>query len=463
MDDGDDAMDAVDRRGEQLHDAAQSTDDALWQRVIDLYPLPRSLTGDGVRATIARLARELPLTVHEVPTGTAVLDWAIPDEWNLRRATLTAPDGRVVADTDVHALHVVGYSDPVDVHLDRDALDAHLFSLPDRPHAIPYRTSYYHRTWGFCVPHAVRESLPPGTYHARIDATLAPGALTYAELVVPGRDPDGPEVLLTTHVCHPHLANDNTSGMAVLTEVGLRLLATAGTRRVNVRLVFAPGSLGAITWLATHRDVVPRVTNGLVLTGLGNDGPFHYKRSRRGDTQTDRVAETLLAERGAGLATQVLDFSPYGYDERQFCSPGFDLAVGRLTRGLHGEYPEYHTSLDDLSFIAPDRLREATDLVEAFVDAIDRDATYVNLQPFGEPQLGRRGLYSAIGGAMDARSVEMGLLWVLNQSDGTRSLVDIARRSGLPFRAIADAAEVLVANDLLAPVGRPAHGTPPSR
>lgn len=415
----------------------------------DLYPLPRSLSGDGVRATLARLQEELPLTVHEVPTGTPVLDWTIPDEWNLRRATLTAPDGRVVADTDVHALHVVGYSDPVDLHLDRDALEPHLFSLPDRPHAIPYRTSYYNRTWGFCVTHRVRETLGPGTYHARIDATLAPGSLTYGELVVPGRDPDGPEVLLSTHVCHPHLANDNTSGIAVLAEVGLRLLATAGTRRKTVRLVFAPGSLGAITWLATHRDVVPRLTNGLVLTGLGNDGPFHYKRSRRGDTQTDAAAALLLRERGADLATQLLDFSPYGYDERQYCSPGFDLAVGRLTRGLHGEYPEYHTSLDDLSFVSEARLREAVELVEAFVDTVDRDRTYRNLQPFGEPQLGRRGLYSAIGGAIDARSVEMGVLWVLNQSDGTRSLVDIATRAGLPFRAIADAADALRENDLL--------------
>lgn len=449
MDDRDDEVNAVDGGGEQVHDGGESTDHRLWRRVTDLYPIPRSLTGAGVRATLARVAEELPLTVHEIPTGTAVLDWTIPDEWNLRRATLTAPDGRVVADTDAHGLHVVGYSDPVDVLLDRDELEPHLFSLPDRPDAIPYRTSYYNRTWGFCVPHEVRATMGPGTYHAHIDATLAPGSLTLAELLIPGTDPDRGEILLTTHVCHPHMANDNTSGIAVLTELGLRLLE-GGPRRVGVRLVFAPGSLGAIAWLATHRDVVPRLTNGLVLTGLGNRGPFHYKRSRRGDTQTDRIAELLLRERGADPRAQVLDFSPYGYDERQYCSPGFDLAVGRLTRGLHGEYPEYHTSNDDLSFVGLAQLVEATEVIEAFVDAVERDATYRNLQPFGEPQLGRRGLYSAIGGGIDSRSVEMGVLWVLNQSDGTRSLVDIATRSGLPFRAIADAADALRAADLLA-------------
>ena len=446
MDDRDDEVDAVDRRGQEVHEFAQSTDGRLWQRVIDLYPIARSLTGDGVRATLARVASELPIEVHEIATGTAVLDWTIPDEWNLRRATLTAPDGRVVADTAVHALHVVGYSEPVDVRLDRAELEAHLFSLPDRPDAIPYRTSYYARSWGFCVSHRVRETLGPGNYHAHIDATLAPGALTYGELVLPGTE--AREILLSTHACHPHMANDNTSGIAVLTELGLRLLAR-GPRRTGVRLLFAPGSLGAIAWLGTHRDVVSRIANGLVLTGLGNRGPLHYKRSQRSDTQTDRVAALVLGERGADLADQMIDFSPYGYDERQYCSPGFDLAVGRLTRGLHGEYTEYHTSLDDLAFVDEAMLQDATDAVERFVDIIERDTTYTNLQPYGEPQLGRRGLYASIGGALDGRSVEMALLWVLNQSDGTRSLVDIATRSGLPFDAIARAADSLRAAGLL--------------
>ena len=450
MDNRDDAMDTGDRRGQDLHDVAESTDARLWQRVIDLYPIARSLTGDGVRATLARVGRELPIEVHEIPSGTAVLDWTIPDEWNLRRATLTAPDGRVVADTLVHPLHVVGYSDPVDVRVDRDALEPHLFSLPDRPDAIPYRTSYYNRTWGFCLTQRVHDTLGPGIYHARIDATLEPGSLSYGELLIPGEGDQ--EILLSTHVCHPRMANDNASGIAVLTEIGMRLLLR-GPRRLGVRLLLIPGSLGAIAWLSTHRHVVPRITNGLVLTGLANRGPLHYKRSQRGDTQTDRAAIAVLRERGSDLATQVLDFTPYGYDERQFCSPGFDLAVGCLTRGVHGEYPEYHTSLDDLSFIDAASLADSVDAVDAVISMIDRDATYRNLAPFGEPQLGRRGLYSTIGGVLDARSVEMGLLWVLNQSDGTRSLIDIATRAGLPFDAIARAADALLAAGLLENVG----------
>jgi aminopeptidase-like protein len=447
MDDRDEQLHAVQRGGADLHDAAQSRNDRVLRRLTRVLPIARSLTGDGVRATLAVLAEELPIEVHEIASGTEVLDWTVPDEWNLRRATLTAPDGTVVADTDVHPLHVVGYSDPVELHIDRATLDAHLHSLPDRPDAIPYRTSYYHRTWGFCLPHRVREALPDGTYHARIDATLAPGALTLAELVIPGRT--GRELLLTTHICHPAMANDNASGITVLAEVARELLARTEPLQHTVRCLFLPGSLGAITWLATHRDVVPRIAGGLVLTGLGDRGPLRYKRSRRGDTPIDRAAELVLAERGADLGSHVLEFSPYGYDERQFCSPGFDLAVGRLTRGVHGTFPEYHTSLDDLSFVDATQLDDAVGAVCTFVEVVDRDRTYVNLAPFGEPQLGRRGLYATVGGLVDARSVEMGLLWVLNQSDGTRSLVDIARRSGLPFRSIASAADALLTAGLL--------------
>ena len=449
MDNRNDEPNAVHRSGQNLHDNAQSTDDRLWQRLIDVYPVARSLTGHEVRATLARVGRELAIDVHELPTGTEVLDWTIPDEWNLRRATLTAPDGRVVADTSVHPLHVVGYSESIDLDIDRDALEAHLFSLPDRPDAIPYRTSYYSRTWGFCITERARQTLGPGTYHATIDATLAPGSLTYGEVVLPGAS--NREILLTTHVCHPHMANDNASGIAALTEIGLRLAAREH-RRHTVRLLYLPGSLGAIAWLATHRDVVPRITNGLVLTGLGNRGPLHYKRSRRGDTQTDRAAMVMLRDRGDDLCTQMLEFSPYGYDERQFCSPGFDLAVGRLTRGVHGEYPEYHTSLDDLAFVDRASMHDAVTAIEAWVDIVERDETYENLAPFGEPQLGRRGLYRQLGGVLDARSMEMAVLWVLNQADGTNSLIDIAMRSRLPFHAIADAADALVAADLLAPI-----------
>jgi aminopeptidase-like protein len=418
--------------------------DALWRLVEDLFPLRRSLTGAGVRATLERVGAELPIAVHEVASGTDVLDWVVPPEWVVHGARVVGPDGSVVVDAADHPLHLVGYSRPFSGRLDRAELDAHLHSLPDRPGTIPYRTSYYNDGWGFCVSHEVRAGLVEGDYEVVVDTELLAGSLSYGELVIPGASDD--EVLLSTHICHPGLANDNCSGIAVLVELGRHLAASP--RRLTYRLVFAPGTIGAITWLATHPDEVTRIRHGFVLTGLGDGGRLHYKRSRRGDTGTDRAAEIVLRDRGRGDA--VIDFSPYGYDERQYCSPGYDLAVGRLTRSLHGEFPEYHTSDDDLSFVTAAQMLDAVDALEAMVEVLETDGRFVNRAPHGEPQLGRRGLYRAIGSVMDRGSVEMALLWVLSASDGTATLTDIAQRSGLPYRAVLDAARALRDADLLA-------------
>jgi aminopeptidase-like protein len=374
-----------------------------------------------------------------------VLDWRVPDEWTLREAWIADGTGRRIVDLAASNLHVVGYSEPVRRTMSRAELDAHLHSRPDLPDVVPYRTAYHAHTWGFCLTEQQRAALIDGDYDVCIDAVRAPGSLTYGEALLPGSSTD--EVLVTTHTCHPSLANDNCSGIAVLTEIARRLAARP--RRFTYRLLFAPATIGAITWLATHREVVPRIRHGLVLAGLGDRGALHYKRSRRGATPVDRAAAIVLRD----LDGRCIDFSPYGYDERQYCSPGFDLAVGRLSRSLHGEYPEYHTSADNLSFIDASQLVASADAVESILDVLEADVRYVNLAPYGEPQLGRRGLYSAVGGAIDARSVEMALLWVLNQSDGTRSLLDIAERSGLPFPAVQRAAEALAHADLLAPAG----------
>jgi aminopeptidase-like protein len=404
----------------------------------------RSITGAGTRATLERIGRDLPITVHSVPSGMAVLDWTVPAEWIVREAHVTGPDGRRVVDLADHALHLVGYSRPFRGTLSLDDLQAHLHSLPAQPDAIPYRTAYYTDTWGFCLRDRDRLALAPGSYSVVVDTELVEGALHYGELVLPGATAD--EILLSTHICHPGLANDNCSGIAAMVELGRRL-ARGPARRHTVRLIFVPGTIGAVTWLATHRHVVDHIRHGFVVTGLGDSGSLHYKRSRHGTTATDRAAELVLRERGHGERT--LDFTPYGYDERQYCSPGFDLAVGRLTRSLHGEFPEYHTSLDDLSFVSEDQILDAVDALEAMLDVLDTNATYVNLEPYGEPQLGRRGLYRSIGSTMDRASVEMALLWVLNLSDGTASLVDIAERAGLPYRAVLHAARALVSAHLL--------------
>lgn len=421
--------------------APDTTAEGMFALCERLLPIRRSLTGDGVRETLAVLGELIPLERHEVPTGTPVLDWTVPREWSLRDAWIQGPDGRRVVELRESNLHVLGYSVPVHARMALAELREHLYSLPDRPDWIPYRTSYWKERWGFCLQHERLEALADGEYEVMIDATLQDGSLTYGELLLPGERED--EVLIHTHVCHPTLANDNLSGIAVATWLARRL----GERphRLSYRFVFLPGMVGALTWLARNEAQLPRIRHGLVLALLGRPGPFVYKRSRRGDAPVDRAAAHLL--QGAG---EVRDFDPFGYDERQYCSPGFDLPVGRLTRAPHGEFPEYHTSADDLELIRPQCLAEALHTVESLFDVLEGDARYRNLSPKGEPQLGRRGLYDSLGGGTGGREREVALLWVLSLSDGAHSLLDIAERSRLPFAAIRRAADALLEHELLA-------------
>ncbi len=408
-----------------------------------LYPLCRSITGDGVRRTLEIVGESLPLEVHEVPTGTEVLDWTVPKEWNIRDAYVKDPSGRKVVDFSESSLHVVGYSTPVSATLTLDELRPHLHTLPEQPDLIPYRTSYYAETWGFCLRHETLAALPPGPYEVVIDSTLADGHLTYAEHVVPGESAD--EVLVSCHICHPSLANDNLAGVAVAVELAMRLAERRP--RHTYRFVFAPGTIGAITWLARNRDRAGRIRAGLVLACAGDRGSLTYKRSRRGNAEIDRVMEHVL--RASGRPHTVVDFSPYGYDERQYCSPGFDLGVGSLTRTPYGAYPEYHTSADNPGFVSPEAMTETLETLWEAVDVLERDRRYLNLSPYGEPQLGRRGLYGSLGGRSDTKRDQMAMLWVLNLSDGDHSLLDIAERSGLSFPLVADAALALQSAGLL--------------
>ena len=421
----------------------RSLGDDAYRLIEEVMPYPRSITGNGVRQTLEVVRARVPLQVTEVPTGTAVLDWTVPREWNVREAWIAGPDGQRVLDFAQSNLHLVGYSTPVRARMSLAELRPHLHSLPDRPNLVPYRTSYYVEAWGFCLSDRQLEQLPDGEYDVCIDASLTDGALTYGELLVPGSSAD--EVLVSTHVCHPSMANDNLSGIALATLLAEHL----GSRdsRYSYRFLFVPGTIGSITWLARNQDGADRIVHGLVLTGLGDAGSPTYKRSRRGNAVIDRAAEHVL--RSSGQPVNVIDFYPYGYDERQYCSPGFNLPVGRLGRSPHGEYPEYHTSGDDLSFVHPDSLQDSWDLLVGIIDVLERDGTYLSRNPFGEPQLGRRGLYRSIGAATDRAAAEMALLWVLNLADGAHSLLDVAERSGLTFAAVADAARSLISADLL--------------
>jgi aminopeptidase-like protein len=408
----------------------------------ELFPICRSITGDGVRETLAAVGRRIPLEMHEVPTGTSVLDWTVPDEWNIRDAYI-ARDGRRIVDFRESNLHVVSYSEPVEAVMPFAELRPHLHTLPAHPEWVPYRTSYYSRAWGFCLSQRHLDELEDGDYEVVIDSTLGPGSLTYGECFVPGERED--EVLLTTHVCHPSLANDNLSGIALLTELGARLQDVP--RSLSYRLLFIPGTIGSIAWLARNEGQVSKITAGLVLACVGDGAALTYKRSRHGNALVDRAAAYVL-ERGDEEG-RIIDFVPWGWDERQFNSPGFDLPVGALSRSREGEYEQYHSSADDLDLVRPEPLEEALEAALAIIEVLESDRRYVNLAPKGEPQLGRRGLYPQVGGPA-AQEEQLAMLWVLNQSDGRQSLLDVAERSGLPFTAISAAAARLRKAGLLA-------------
>jgi aminopeptidase-like protein len=410
-------------------------------RIAALYPICRSISGNGVRQTLAALQCEIPLEVHEVPSGTTVFDWTVPPEWNIRDAWVKNAAGERVVDFRRHNLHVVSYSTPVRAVMPLAELREHLHSLPDQPDAIPYRTAYYEAAWGFCLTHSALQALSEGDYEVCIDSTLAPGSLTYGECVVAGATPD--EVLFSAHVCHPSLANDNLSGVAVAVALA-RWLLTRPERRYTYRFVFAPGTIGAITWLARNERRVSAIKHGLVLSGVGDPATPAYKRSRRGSAVIDRAMALVLAQRGAHV---VEDFSPYGYDERQYGSPGFDLPVGRFSRAPYGLHPQYHTSDDDLNFVQPEALADSFSILRDLVLVLEGDSVYKNTQPKGEPQLGRRALY----GALEGEGETVAMLWVLNLSDGQHSLLDIAERAGLPFGRVHKVAQVLLAHGLLAP------------
>ncbi len=409
----------------------------MYDLIVRLFPICRSITGNGVRETLSIVNEFIPLEVHEVPTGTRVFDWEVPKEWNIREAYIKDPKGRRIVDFDNNNLHVVNYSMPVHKKVDLRELKTHLHTLPEHPDWIPYRTSYYNETWGFCIPHTLLEQLEDGMYEVFIDASLSKGSLTYGEYVLPGES--GEEVLLSTHVCHPSLANDNLSGIAMLTFLARRLADLP--RKYTYRFLFIPGTIGSITWLAQNEASIRHVKQGLVVACVGDSGGPTYKYSRQGDAEVDLAARHVLKH--CGRRASLLDFSPYGYDERQYCSPGVNIPVGLFERSKYAEFPEYHTSADNLDFVTAEDLDESFHMILRIVNILENNRKYINQSPMCEPQLGRRGLYDTIGGDKDRARKQMALLWVLNQSDGDHTLLDIAERAGIDFDVVLNAARLL--------------------
>jgi aminopeptidase-like protein len=417
--------------------------EGMWKLMAELYPVCRSITGEGFRSTLATLAGHVDLEVHEVPSGTQAFDWTVPREWNVTDAYVEDPSGRRVIDFRASNLHLMSYSVPVDARMPLSELKQHLHTLPDHPDWIPYRTSYYADNWGFCLSQRQLDTLAEGEYHVVVDTSLTEGALTYGECLVPGTSAD--EVLISCHACHPSLCNDNLSGVVLATFLA-KALAGASLRH-TYRFLFIPGTIGSVVWLSRNESRADQVRAGLVLACVGDPGRLTYKRSRRGDAEIDRAVAHVLATRGGPY--ELTDFSPYGYDERQFCSPGFNLPVGCLNRTPHGQFAEYHTSADDLDFVRPEHLADSYAACLDIVRVLEDNATFVNQNPKCEPQLGKRGLYGAIGGRSDTVQFQLAMLWVLNFSDGDHSLLDIAERSGLSFGLLADAAQALATAGLL--------------
>ena len=417
----------------------------IFDLIADLYPICRSITGDGVRQTLSVIGRFIPLLQHEVPSGTPVLDWTVPKEWNIRDAYVANARGERVIDFQQNCLHVVGYSVPVKGKFRLKELKKHLFTIPERPDWIPFRYSYYDTNWGFCLAHRDFEELENCEYEVLIDSSLEDGSLTYGEYYLPGSSTD--ELLISVHIDHPAMCNDNLSGVAVATFLAA-YLARVKNRRLSYRFIFIPTTIGSITWLSRNEANLDRIKYGFTLTCIGDDGGFTWKETRRGGTEIDRAVKCALRE--SEEKYELWGFNPFGFDERQFCSPGFNLPVGSLFRTYSHHYPQNHTSADDMTLMSPEKLAGGLALIARIVTILEGNATYFNRSPKGEPQLGKRGIYRKMGGPIIEQNL-IHLFWVLNYSDGEHSLLDIAEMSQFAFSDLRRAADILLEQGLLVP------------
>ena len=419
----------------------------IGQEILDfakvIFPINRSLTGEGVRETFRHIKEHLPgLTVHAVPSGTEAFDWVVPNEWEITEAYIEDSSGKRLVDFANNNLHVVGYSTAVDVSLSLDELQEHLHSLPDKPEAIPYVTSYYSDRWGFCLTHLQRMALVPDTYRAVIRARKFQGVMNYAELIIPGES--SKEVFLSTYICHPSMANNEVSGPSVLTFVAKWL--QSAPRHFTYRLVFLPETIGAIYYLSQHLEHLRQhVHVGFNISCVGDDRNYSFVSSRKGQTLADRIASHILPILSPSFVRH--SFLERASDERQYGSPLVDLPLVSLSRTKYGCYDEYHTSLDNFDVVTSTGLEGGFNMISSCIQTAESNRTYIARFPC-EPQLGKRGLYPTLGGGKVSASVDV-LLNVLSYCDGETDLLTLAEICGLSIFDVADAAKTLEAHDLI--------------
>jgi aminopeptidase-like protein len=421
----------------------EKTGDEMYSLIERLFPICRSITGNGVRETLKIIQEFIPIKIHEIPSGTPVFDWGIPKEWNIKDAYIKNSKGEKIIDFKKNNLHVLNYSTPIKKNISLDELKKHIYTLPEFPDWIPYHTSYYQENWGFCLSYNQLIQLKDDTYEILIDSTLEKGHMTYGEYYIEGKTKE--EVILTCYICHPSMCNDNLSGVSLITVIG-KILKDLKLN-YSYRLLFVPETIGSITWLFLNKDKTNQIKHGLVATCVGDSGKSTYKRTRNGNCVIDKIVEKVLVESKSPY--EIIDFFPSGSDERQFCSPGFDLPVGSLARTLYGRFAEYHTSGDNLSFVNAEFLNDTFKKYMKIIFMIENNKYYINNNPFCEPQLGKRGLYNMIGAQKNEDDLQLGIFWILNYSDGSNSLLDIAIKSNLEFSTLKKAADLLIESKLI--------------
>ena len=419
----------------------------MYSLLKEMFPYNRSITGDGVRNTLDRISKEIALTNHSLKSGEKVFDWTVPNEWNVKAAQIINPDGSVLVDFLDNNLFLMSYSTPINQTMTLEDLKCHIISDESRPDSIPYSTSYYNEEWAFCLPYNLVTKMLPGDYRVIIDSELKKGELIYGEANI--NNGAKKTILISSYICHPSMANDSLSGVVLAVQL-YKEIKKLKNLRFNYKFLFVPETIGTICFLYNNKhNIKEQIEYGLVATCLGDAGKFNYKKTRNQESEINRVVEHLFKEKN--LSDRIRDFSPLGSDERQYCSPGFDLPVGVLTRSMYSEFPEYHSSSDNLDFVKEEYLQESLLMYLEIIEAYESNLKFIRAEPHCEPQMGKYNLYREKGGAGkdSIDNLSQKRMWILNYADGEHDLIEISKKSGFPISELRFASMALLEHSLI--------------